>query len=163
MTYAQWVGIAFVAMVLPATAATYKWVDADGNVHYSDQPGPAGVKELKLQTTSKPAPPPAPAAEPAGKAGAQPAKTAKTPAEQEMEFRKRRVEAAEAEAKRQKDAEANADKQRNCEQARNRVAQLQAGGRIGKSAPNGEMVYLSDAEIGQELVQARKTADSWCK
>jgi hypothetical protein len=170
--HAQWIAMAIAAGALPAAAATYKWVDADGNVHYSDQPGPAGVKEQKLQTTIKAAatPSPGPSAAPAatgneagGKPGAQPPKGQKTPAEQEMEFRKRRVEAAEADAKRQKEAELSAEKKSNCELARNRVAQLQAGGRITKASPSGEQVYLGDAEIAQELVQARKAADSWCK
>jgi hypothetical protein len=37
--------LTFVA--LPVAAATYKWVDKDGKVHYSDHP-PPGVSEAKL-------------------------------------------------------------------------------------------------------------------
>ena len=80
-----------------------------------------------------------------------------------MEFRKRRLEAAEAEAKRQQDAQAAEEKKRNCAQATNRIAALETGGRVTKYGPNGETVYLSDGEIGRELGEARKIADSWCK
>ena len=55
-----------------------------------------------------------------------------------MEFRKRRLEAAEAEAKRQQEAQAAEEKKRNCAQATNRLAALEAGGRITKYGPNGE-------------------------
>jgi hypothetical protein len=152
---------ALLAMLLlaaaPAFAQMYKWVDADGNVHYSDQPPPAkGVKEQR--TIPKPA-----AATPAqGAAAAAGQNRPKTPAEQEMEFRKRRLEAAEAEAKRQKEAEESDQKRRNCEQAKARVAMLQNGGRIVKASPTGEQIYLDDADIARELVEARKIADSWC-
>lgn len=49
-------------LVLGAGAAPYKWVDKDGNVHYSDKPPPSGVKseqvELKplTEVTSQPVP-----------------------------------------------------------------------------------------------------------
>ena len=80
-----------------------------------------------------------------------------------MEFRKRRVEAAEQEAKRQKDAQAAAEKQRNCSNARNNLAALERGGRITRTDTSGEQVFLSDAEIAAELPNARRVADTWCK
>jgi hypothetical protein len=153
---------------LPAGAQMYKWTDADGKVHYSDQPPPDSAKQSSTLAKPRPA---APAAAPATPAEGKPdaaskpdtASKPRSVAEQEMEFRKRRLEKAEADAKRQKEAEQAKEKQRNCEVAKQRVAQLQAGGRITKSAPNGEHVFMEDAEIARELVDARKTADSWCK
>src|SRR5512147_1313366 len=87
---------------MPAVAETYKWTDAEGKVHYSDRPPPANAKG---QVTLKPrkqssAPAAAPATDkgspPATDKGAPPAK-AKTYVEQEAEFKKRQVEAAERE------------------------------------------------------------------
>jgi hypothetical protein len=151
------------AAPLTVPAQMYKWVDAEGTVHYSDQPPPAqGAKQQRTLPKPRAA---APATAPAGdgtQAAAAPNRP-KTPAEQEMEFRKRRLEAAEAEAKRQQEAEAAKEKQRNCDQAKARVATLQQGGRITRSTPSGEQIYLEDAEIARELVDARKVADSWCK
>ena len=40
---------------LPAQAETYKWVDADGTVHYSDQPPPPGARKIeRVQLGDKP-------------------------------------------------------------------------------------------------------------
>jgi hypothetical protein len=80
-----------------------------------------------------------------------------------MEFRKRRVEAAEAEAKAQKEAEAAEEKKRNCQRATAQVASLERGGRLTRPGPNGEQNYMTDQEIAKEVVNARKAADSWCK
>jgi hypothetical protein len=43
-----------------ALATTYRWVDADGVVHYSDQPGP-GAKKIDLPEAQTYRAPPAPA------------------------------------------------------------------------------------------------------
>ena len=174
--------LALLLAALPASAVMYKWVDQDGKVHYSDQPPPSGAKKSGVMNAPSPgapaaakpggdAPPATPAdaanapagAKPGGEAANATPKTAKTAAEQEMEFRKRRLEAAEAEAKRQQDAQAGEDKKRNCAQATSRLTALEAGGRITKYGPSGETVYLSDSEINRELGDARKVADSWCK
>jgi len=163
--------LALLLAALPASAVMYKWVDQDGKIHYSDQPPPGGTKStavVNTPTPSTPAPASAPAgAKPADNANAPPAGAApkgpKTAAEQEMEFRKRRLEAAEAETKRQQEAKAAEEKKRNCAQASTRLAALEAGGRVTKYGPNGETLYLSDGEIAKELGEARKVADSWCK
>ena len=153
----RYLPLALALFVLPAWAGLYKWTDENGKVHYSDQPPPGDVKQTQTLKESKSA-----AAAPSA-AGAKPGAAAKTPAEQEMEFRKRRLEAAEGEAKAKKDAEAAEEKKRNCERANAQVASLQRGGRITHPGPNGEQIYMSDAEIANELSNARKVADSWCK
>jgi len=153
----RYLPLALALFILPAWAGLYKWTDENGKVHYSDQPPPSDVKQTQTLKESKSA-----AAAPSA-TGAKPGAAAKTPAEQEMEFRKRRLEAAEGEAKAKKDAEAAEEKKRNCERANAQVASLQRGGRITHPGPNGEQIYMSDAEIANELVNARKVADSWCK
>lgn len=52
----RFAAISLVAVSIPAMAQLYRWVDADGKVHYSDQP-PAQAKSKKFDTD--PAPPPA--------------------------------------------------------------------------------------------------------
>jgi hypothetical protein len=152
--------LALLVAALPVWGAVYKWVDESGKVHYSDQPPPTqGAKKAETIRTPKPAPA-TPAAAPGSEAGKAAPKSA---AEQEMEFRKRRMEATEAEAKRQKEAQESEEKRRNCAQARNRVAALEGGGRAARYGPDGELQYLSDEEIARELGDARKIADSWCK
>jgi hypothetical protein len=145
----------------PAGAQTYKWTDADGKIHYSDQPPPANAKE---QTTVKPRKPsaPAPSASPsASEKGAAAAKP-KTYVEQEAEFRKRQVETAEREAADKKKAAEAAEKKQNCEQARGQLKTLESGGRITRTNAQGEREYLNDAEIAQEIERGKKSVDSWC-
>ena len=153
----RYIPLALCLLVLPAWAGLYKWTDENGKVHYSDQPPPGDVKKSETVKQPKLAPS-APAV-----AGAKPSDTAKTPAQQEMDFRKRRLEAAEAEAKAKKETEAAEEKKRNCERATAHVASLQHGGRFTRPGPNGEQIYMNDEEIAKELVNARKSADSWCK
>jgi len=151
------------AAALPATGGQlYKWTDADGKVHYSDRQPPL---DARTQETMKPSRSPAPIVSEGSEApaGGPDANRARTVAEQEMEFRKRRVEAAEQEAKRQKEAQAATEKQRNCTSARNNLTALERGGRITRTDASGEQVFLSDAEIAAELPNARRVADSWCK
>jgi hypothetical protein len=52
-----------------------------------------------------------------------------------MEFRKRKLQQAENEAKAQKDAQAAEEKKRNCQRAQEQVAAYERGGRIGRYGP----------------------------
>jgi hypothetical protein len=145
-------------LVMPALGDLYKWTDAEGTVHYSDQPPPPNVKQ---PITVKPRSPATPTAAPA--AEGTPAAAPKTYVEQDAEFNRRRVEAAEREAAEKKAAMEAAEKMKNCEAAKTRLAGLQSGARVSRYNEKGEIVYVSDAEIAQETVRAKQAADSWCK
>ncbi len=80
-----------------------------------------------------------------------------------MEFRRRRLESAEADAKAQKETQAAEEKKRTCDKATAQVTSLERGGRLTKPGPNGEALYMNDQEIAAELVEARKAAAAWCK
>lgn len=134
----------------PVSAELYKWTDAEGRVHFSDQPPPP---EVRAPVTVKPRPPGATPAAPA----------APSYVEQEAEFRKRQVEAAEKAKAEKQTADDAAEKQRNCDQARARVASLEIGGRITRTNAAGEQIFLTDAEIAQALSGARRDADAACK
>ena len=158
----RYLTLALCLLAVPAAAELYKWTDENGKVHYSDQPPPANAKKSETLKAPKPqiaAPPPA-GTTPGAKATTGGPKTA---AEQEMEFRKRRLESAEAEAKALKDAQAAADKKRTCDAATAQVTALERGGRVTKPGPNGEQNYLTDQELAAELVEARKAQATWCK
>lgn len=146
----------------PAGAETYKWTDADGKIHYSDQPPPANAKE---QTTVKPRKPSAPAtsASPSASEKGETAAKPKSYVEQEAEFRKRQVETAEREAADKKKAAEAAEKKQNCEQARGQLKSLESGGRITRTNAQGEREYLNDAELAQEIERGKKSVDAWCK
>ena len=145
----------------PAGAETYKWVDAEGKIHYTDQPPPANAKELGTLNSRKPPAPATSASPPASDKGT--AAKPKTHVEQEAEFRKRQVEAAEREAADKKKAAEEAEKKKNCDQAQAQLKMLQAGGRLTRAGPQGERDYMSDAEIAQEIERGKKTVADWCR
>lgn len=148
--------ILFLLAAAPAHAQVFKWVDASGNVHYSDQAPPAsttGTKKLNVQsqTTS-----------PTEQQGTK-ASSGKSISEKEMDFRKRRVESEEAAAKQSK-AEAEAKlREQNCAQSRGNLRSLQEGRRITKYNDAGERTQLDDNARVQEIARAQKDVETWCK
>lgn len=141
-----------VMLSLPFTAAAemYRWVDAQGKVHYSDAPPPAGAKSAK--TIDVPTPP----AAPSGDAAAKP----KSWQEKDMEFRQRQTAEAEAQAKKEKEAK---EKQQNCETARRNLAKFENATRVVTTNEKGETVYMDNAARAAAAAEARKQIDIWCK
>jgi hypothetical protein len=80
-----------------------------------------------------------------------------------MEFKKRRSEQAEAEAKAQKEDQETAERKRNCEVARGHLSRLQQGGLIVNTNAKGETAYMNDKEIADETDRARKQVEQLCK
>lgn len=151
-------------LATPVWADMYKWTDEDGKIHYSDQPPPTAITKSETIKAAKPPASQAPPADAPPTATGQPGATApKSASDQEMEFRRRRLQQAELEAKTQKDAQAAEEKKRNCQRATAQVQAYERGGRITRYGPNGEQLYLTDGEVQTELSNARKSADSWCK
>jgi len=144
-------------LAMPAVGQVYKWTDAQGKVHYSDQPPP----EVKQPVTVKPRSPSAPTAAP--DAPGTPASTPKSYVEKNAEFNQRRVQAAEKEAMEKKAAKEAEEKKKNCELAKVQLARVQSGERITRYNEKGEIVYLSDSEVAQEAARTKQVADSWCK
>lgn len=135
-------------------AALNKWVDANGKVHYSDQPPPANVKAETLRT--------APAASEPAKAGSAPA-ASKTLAEREMELKKAQQAKKEASKKAaQEQAEAN-EKKENCAAAQQSLKMLQYDVRLSDIDANGERYYLSDEQRQQRIAKAQQAVSSWCQ
>ena len=140
----------------PVAAQTYKWTDANGEVHYSDQPPPANVRdEVTLKPRKQSASAPTEKGAPVAKA--------KTYVEQEADFKKRQVETAEREAAEKKKADEVAENKQNCEQVRVQLKVLQAGGRVTQTNAQGEREYMSDAQIGQEIERLNKAEASLCR
>jgi hypothetical protein len=139
--------LAAMALALQASAALYKWVDANGRVVYSDQP-PAG--NFKTEIVGAAAPPSNPDAlkELAGK---------------EAEFKKRQADKAE-DAKKGEKARADAQKlNAQCAQVRAHLANLQRSDYVVMHRLNekGERVAMDDAmkkaeaERLQQLIKER--------
>lgn len=159
-------------LALPAMAQMYKWVDANGEVHYSDRPPPSGVKNEKLQMPSEPPAAPAPSTVKAGakknpavagtqKNGAEAGP--KSLAERDQAFRKRQAEEAKAQAEQAKKEAQARRKAEYCKIAKERLANLEMGGRQVRVNDKGERVFLTDKEIAEATAQARKDAAAACK
>ncbi|MBZ0094797.1 MAG: DUF4124 domain-containing protein [Sulfuricella sp.] len=147
--------VSMLALATIAQAGVTRWVDAEGKVHYSDQPPPPTAKSQK--TLDLKASPALPIAAPDSKGGE------KSLAEKDLESRKRRVQAEETAAKQARDQEEAKSRKANCEQARNQLQALQEGQRIAKFDEKGERVFLEDSDRAQAIEAAKKTVDSWCK
>lgn len=166
-------------VALPASAQMYKWVDANGKVHYSDKPPPSNIKTEKLREPARPAPPPPVAREAKGGAESEAAKEGaaavkggapkaaaksgpKTAVEQEQAFRTRQLEASKAQQKQDQEETEARNRAENCKRAKEALANLEIGGRQRRINEKGERVFLTDQEIAQATAQARQEQATAC-
>lgn len=138
-------------LALPAYSELYKWVDSQGKVHYSDTPPPGGAQKAKILQAPSPGPA-APAAVPSGGG-------ARSIAEQELEFKKRQVEAAEKQAKADQEAKV---RRINCERAQSNLRTFQNGGRLFTHNAQGERVYIDDAAREAGIRKGQEEVAKWC-
>jgi hypothetical protein len=131
-----------------AFGQVYSWKDANGGVHYSDQP-PSDTDAQKLNVPTAPS--------------TEGASASKSWSDKEADFRKRQATSAEADAKAAKDRKLADDKQVNCERARNSLQGIESGQIRYKMGSNGERQALDGSVRDGEIARAREAADSWCK
>lgn len=129
--------LALVAVAQSASAQIYRWTDETGRVIVSDTPPPKG----KTEKIGKTAPQPEATKEAAEGQGAKPALAP------EVEKKVRVKEKADKEAEEQR-LKAIAE---YCESAKERLAQLQSGERIGLRDKAGERYYMSDQQRAEEI------------
>ncbi len=159
----RWIWIALAAAAVgTAHAQAYRWVDKNGHVGYGDTP-PPGVKTTPLRIVV-PAAPSAPAAPDQDANGGKKAKQGPlTPAEKELDFRRRMKEAQEAAAKADKERQDAEAKKANCETARQSLRTLESGQRIMRVDSKGERYFISDTQRAQDTARARESVSEWCK
>ena len=130
---------------LPASAAMYKWTDANGRVIYSDQP-PNG--NYKVESINAPPPPANPNA-------------VKDLAAKEAELKQNKMLRADEESKAAK-AKVDADKKREqCQRVRGQVTMMENDQNVllFRSNEKGEPVYMDDAARRKE----RDQLESWLR
>lgn len=132
-------------------AGSSKWVDEQGEVHYSDQVPKNVTKVQKLKfkdTISSP-----PADNPYVR---------KSTKEMEDEFQRGKAARAN-DAKKEEQARDHAEAKRiNCASARNNLGAMQQSGRMFKTDANGERVYLDDSQRQQQMDAAQRAVDQYC-
>jgi len=144
-----------------AAQQLYKYTGPDGKVQYSDRPPADGGKAEKI-TGRLSSLSPAPSAAAAGSDAAK-ASGPKSPAEQEQEFRKRRLETQEKAAKDAKLAEEKRGQDASCAAARRELSSLQSGARVARLNEQGERVFLEDNGIQQEAQRLQREIANACK
>ncbi|MDO8331065.1 MAG: DUF4124 domain-containing protein [Fluviicoccus sp.] len=133
------------AMLLPAAPAVaeiYQWKDADGKVHFTDQP-PANQKSNTVNIRTAPTSD-APAAAPAATA-------TESPLERQKKLLK--VMDEERAAKAEKDKKASGERQKrqmDCARLKDQQRQFAQGGRYYTVDSKGERIYKNDDEIAQQ-------------
>jgi len=128
----------------PAYAQVYKWVDEKGVTHYGER-APQGRKTQEVKDKL---------ATPAGAGASQPSWQ-----DQEAEFRGRRIQAEQAEAKKQAQ---DANQRKACSQARDELAQLKAARRVYKLDDKGERIFASDQERAASITRQEQLIATRC-
>ncbi len=131
-------------------ASVYKWVDAQGVPHFSDQPAAdisAEEMSIRYRKTDR---------------GAMQARL-KTRSELDAAGDVREGLEADADAAAEADRlKVLAQREANCKKARDRVAMYSTAQRLYKPGPNGERVYLTDEELDVERANANRAVDQSC-
>lgn len=142
--------------------AIWKWRDKDGRVQVSDRPPPMDVPEKDI--LQRPHGARAPGAAASEVLPGAPAASGVDPA---LEAKRSKAQAEQAAAeKAKKDAEkAKQDhaKLENCQRARNQLAALESGQRIGRMNEKGEREILDDAGRAAEIARSRQIAEANCQ
>ncbi len=146
-----WVTLALLAAVtLPASADIYRWVDAQGRVHYSDKPveGAQRVKGVDSRPTD-----PAAVAERSQAAHDQREKAL-------ADAQKKQTDQAAAKAVDKDTATVQADRCKKAQEDYRVAIESQRLYRVGK---DGEREYLNDEELSTARINALKARDEACK
>lgn len=144
-----WLLLAFVAYpVVAENQNMYKWIDDQGEVHYSQFP-PSGGKSEKMRAPSSP---PATAVESAENNLQKQIKDMNQEEEEQLQGAKD----AESWAKIQK------IRRKNCETANKNLANLQRGGNVRYLGPDGQAMRLTEEERQKRIEEANKQIKENC-
>ena len=131
-------------------AAIIKWVDDQGQVHYSDQVPPPGTASKSLRQDSPDSP------------GSNPS-AAKSLAEREADLKRAKAENQSAADKAAQQKAALDALKANCATAQENLRALQSGVRIMEIDANGERSYIDDSERQQRIEKAQQDISNYCK
>ena len=135
-----------------ALAAISKWVDSNGQMHYSDTPPPPNVKKKSLRSSSE-------AEDSAASGVAAP----KTLAEREAELKKNQKEKKEATDKAAKERANQETTKEACSTAKQNLMALQQGMRIVEIDEKGERSFIDDNQRAKRTEKAQKDISNYCK
>jgi len=134
-----------------AQADVYRWLDANGVVHYTDTP-PEGVESVLVPVDSHATDREAVASQRKATIGREQA--------QMLINQEAKAEAVEEQAAQ---AEYEAAMEKACTDAQARVFSYEHSHRLYRELPNGEREYFTDEEITQARDDANKAVEKFCK
>lgn len=139
------IALALVLATTPATAAMFKWSDANGKVQYGEFP-PAGVNAERVNAARAPKNPPA------------------TPSLQQRVEAMEKQQAAEQQGKDEaaRKQQVAANRKLNCENARKNIEQLNYGGNRLMRAPDGTYQRLDEQQRQQQIEKNQQAITEFC-
>jgi hypothetical protein len=133
-------------------AAVSKWVDAQGRVHYSDQPPPPATQSETLRSSSS-----------TQDSASSSVDETKTTAEKETDLKKTNAEKQAADDKAAQKKAAEDALKANCATAQANLRTLQSGERIKEVDAKGERSYIDDAQRQQRIAKVQQEISNSCK
>jgi len=133
-----------------AHADLYKWTDAQGKVHYTDQPPTLNSQTIKPSSAGQ--------AETTSKAK-------QSLDARDQAYQKRSKEAKDARDKAEKEAEQTRIARENCDKARKNLSTLQNAStpRIYTTNAAGQRVYMDDSARESALASSQESVTQFCK
>ncbi len=152
--FAGWLLASFASNV--AVGDVYKWVDKDGKIQYSDRPPIGGdVTKMKRQSID--------AQSTAASSPASSAKPAATPADQELEFRKRKAEKEEKEKKQLAEAEIAKKNKEYCSGLKGDLRSHMDGTPLFRHNEKGDRLFLDAKEHAKSKRDLEERIAKECK
>ena len=143
----RYLPICLLLLSFSAYGALTKWVDADGKVHYSDEPPPLDVKAKKLAMPSA--------------ASGVPAQ--KTFVEREAEWKKAQKAREETSQKVTQQQEEAVTKKKSCAGAKANLRAFENSPLIATYNDKGELSYMDDSTRRKNIEDARKQISIYCE
>lgn len=143
---------AFAASALMSASAdteVYKWVDPQGRIHYSDRPPPSDGKLLSMEST-----PSAHQHAAAERSSAPPSSAAPRVTSPSADANPRMKETVENDV-----ANAHAEQ---CKAAQDKYTMYVNSRHLYREGANKERIYLTDAELETERLNAKRELDERC-
>jgi Domain of unknown function (DUF4124) len=155
-------------LLAPLAQAQWKWKDAAGQVHASDLPPPRGIPDKdvlarpEVNVVRRP-PPPVAAASAASAPATGVVADARSRVEPELEAKRKKAEAEQAERARIEEDRQAAVRAENCQRAKSNLAALESGQRIARPNEKGEREMLDDRARAEEITRSRQQIAADCR
>lgn len=138
--------LAFCLTPISGFTAMYKWVDEEGNTHYTQQPPPDGIAAETVQ------PPP----------GVDTEQAVKELTQEQEQLKKLEENRIKQEEELAKQTELDAQKKENCRISRDRLSSLQNSGRVRAVDEEGNVTRITEEEHQSRIKEVQENIKKYC-